>query len=225
MPPAKVNPGTDENVVQIDFRGLTPRGGGRAARGPEGDYLLQLVAAKNVQINGKPATQRQIAAQFRVIGSPDFKEAREVIGSTVYTNLQIMPDSKGLWFTRNVLEDLLEKDVTGKAVKLTLDEHINKLVGATLQDGKPFVPKNSETGEEVTNLEIKYSFPASRFVGYNPSAGGGAAPSQDEDDEEEEAPAPKAKSNGKAPAKAAAEAVAESSEDEEEIEIEELENI
>jgi hypothetical protein len=223
-----IHPGTDENVVNLDFRNLTPRSGGRGAHVPAGDYLLEIVSAKNVNVKGK--TDRQISVQQRIVGTPNYAKAREGIGQTVYTNLQVMPDSKGLWFTRNYLEDLLGKEITGKAATLTLSEHIGKRIGATLQDGKPFVPKNSESGDEETRSEVAGTFPASRFVGYNPATGEAGGDDEDAEDEEEAppAPAPKARANGRAPAQAAeaaVEAVTASSDDEDDLDIEELENI
>jgi hypothetical protein len=215
----KKGPGTDENVVNLDFTKLDPRGGGKAAQVPAGDYLLQLTAAKNVPINNQ-AGRRQIAAQLRIVGTPNFAAAKAGMGETVYQNLQIMPDSGGLWFTRNFVDDLTGKETTGKAFALRLDDKIGMLIGGTLADGKPYTDKNYE---EQVRSEIKGTFPASRFIGYNPAEGGAA----EDDSEEEEAPAPKAASNGRA-AKKAVEAAAEevaSSDDEDEIEVEELENI
>jgi hypothetical protein len=210
---AVIKPGTDEAVINLDFRNVGPRGGGKAAHVPEGDYLLELTAAKNAPVAN--STNRQVALQFRIIGTPPHAEAKAGMGDTVYQNAQL--GEKSLWFLRNMLEDLLGKEVTGKAITLTFAEHIGKRVGATLADGKPYTNKD---GDETVRSEVKYTFPAARFVGYNPALGGSS-----EQPDEEDAPAPKAAQNGRASAQEAAAAVTESSADDDEIQIEELENI
>lgn len=196
---AAVGPGTDENAVNLDFTKLGPRGGGRAAHVPGGDYLLELTGAKNVPIQNQ-AGRRQIAAQLRIVATGvDDPEALAGLGDTVYQNLQVMPDSKGLWFTRNFIEDLTGKEVTGKAFQLTLEDKIGMRIGATLGDGKEFLNKENEL---TTRSEVKYTFPADRFVAVGGKKGSA-----------------KATANGAASAEDAADAVAETSDEDEEEDI------
>ena len=161
------SPGTDENSILLDFSKVGPRGGGRAAHVPEGDYLLEVAQLKNVEIaSGDNKGGRMIGAQLRIVGTPNSPEARKGMGDTVYQNMQI--GEKSLWFVRNLIEDLTGKEVTGQALRLPLDKMTGKQVGATLVDGRPYERVDKDTGEVVTTIrsEIKYTFPAERFVGY-----------------------------------------------------------
>lgn len=214
---AMLKPGTDENEIQLDFRNVKPRGGGRAAQIPPGDVLLEVISAKNVAVKNKPS-ERQIAWQFRVVAVANQDEdSINGIGDTVYTNTGLGENS--IWFLRNLLDDLLGVETTGKAPKVRLDDKVGKQVGATLNWGKPY-------GEDNTiRSEIKATFPAARFI----AAHGGATQAQEDDEPVEvEAPkpaaAPKARSNGVATPAAAAEAVSTADEDEdlEELQIQSL---
>lgn len=220
-------PGTDENVINLNFGGVAPRReGGKAAHVPPGDYLLEVVSAKNVPIkSGRNQGKRQIAWQYKIVDTAvDSAAARAGIGDSIYVNTQVEwadPAKQG-WFLRNMLNDLLNTDVTGATnVKLQLDDKAGKRLGATLADGDEYQAKNADgelmfddDGNAVMRIrsEIKYTFPASKFV---PASG---------EDVEEAAPAPKAAKNGASSAQEAAVAVTEADEDEdvEELDVQSL---
>lgn len=209
--PTAAKPNTDENVIIIDARNLSPRGGGRGAKAPIGDYLLEVVSMKNVAIaNGKNKGQRQVAIVTRIVGTPDEPEARACTGDSVYANAGIGENS--VWFLRNIIDDMLGADITGTSTSLRLDDKVGKRFGATLVPGDEFVNKQDEMD---WRSEIKNTFPASKFVG---ASSGGNAPAAAEE-EADEAPAPKpAKAAPKAAAAAAAEAVNEPGGEDEDIE-------
>lgn len=204
-----IKPGTDENVVKLDFRNVGERKeGGKAAHVPPGDYLLEVASVKNVPVaNGANKGKRQLAWIFRIVGvsaANDTEEARSGIGDTVYLNTMVEwtdPKKQG-WFLRNLIEDLLEAQVTGAALNLKLDDKAGKRLGVTLVDGEPW------GDDQTVRSEIKYTFPASRFI-----PAGGAAPAA------AAAPSAKAESNGVSTAEEATEAVEAATEDED---IEEL---
>lgn len=173
-----IKPGTDENVISIDARGVGERKeGGKVASGLVGDFLLKIRSAKNVAVrSGKNAGKRQIAWLFEIVGTPDDAESKAGLGCVIYLNTMVEwadPEKQG-WFLTNLLEDLLGATIRGTATKLTLDDKAGKLLGATLADGDPYDYENKDTGEveQRTRSEIKYTFPASRFVGFVPGGAG-----------------------------------------------------
>lgn len=223
-------PKIDPNVAHLDFRGLRPRSGGKRASVPDGDYLLEVTDAKVVAIkSGANRGKPQIAWKFKIAAVSKqlahLAEARKGIGDSLYLNTGIFKESKGLFFVRNLVDDLMYdalqgKSTTGSELDLRLDDKIGRTVGATLVLGAEEEWIDDDGNEHTSqNSEIKFTFPASKFQGAAPAA----SDDEDEGDEEEEAPAPKpapkARSNGKAEAEAAAEAVSTADEDED---IEEL---
>lgn len=207
------NPKIDPNVIEFDMRGVEPRReGGKAAHVPPGDYLLEVVKAEAVAIkSGADAGKPQIAWQMQIkavgVENAHDPEALAGIGDVIYLNTKVKyanPKTQG-WFLRNLLMDLLGADTTGNTGTLRLDDKAGKRVAATLVDGKPYT-KIDDDGNEVTTIrsEIKYTYPADKFVG-----AGGA---------QEGAPAPTAKANGVATPEQAKAAIEEPDADEEEME-------
>lgn len=228
MPTATRTSKLDPNVVNLDFTDLRPRSGGPRAHVPEGDYLLEVTGAEHKPVaNGQNKGKPQIAWRFKIVAvDPSLahvKEAREGIGASVYLNTRVDKESKGLFFLRNLVDDLMADKLkgastTGAKLEFRLDDKVGLRVGATLVDGNPYNFTDDDGVEQSrVSSEIKFTYPASKF------RGAAAAPAAQDDAEEAEeapaaAPAPKAKQNGAAAAQAAAEAVTDDDGDDEDVE-------
>jgi hypothetical protein len=147
-------------TLSVDFSGVEDRqSGGSAAHVPEGDYLLKLESAsvkKNSKNDGK-----HVLWIFKIV---------EGAGrGTVYHRTTLKEEQ--LWSLRNLLSDLLQKDIPKKALNIDFAKYKGKTVGATLEDDDPY--------EGKIKSKIAYTFPASEWEEKQEST-------DDSDDEEDE---------------------------------------
>ena len=122
-------------AVTVDFGHEEAKGGGRRnPRLPEGDYLAEILNAKQKEAE---SGNQMIVWQFKILG-PKKK------GQTITTNTVLIP--KSFWVIRNLLE-AIGVEVPEKAVKVAYSKYIGEKIGITLADGKEF--KNRVSSEIV----------------------------------------------------------------------------
>lgn len=151
--------------LSVDLSGVPERReGGRAARVPEGDYILKLKDAyfTKVKAGSKNAGQPQAVWVFEIAQPSKYKSA-----GSIFYRTGMWPDA--LFSFRNILQDLLNgKEIPKKVHTIDLTKYIGKEVGATLADGDEY---NGKIRSEIVN-----TFPASKYSE--------AEASDDEDDED-----------------------------------------
>jgi len=123
---------------KIDFGGVDPeikRGAGKAARVPEGDYLLKIVEGDFRKSESKGS--RYISWRFQIVSPAEFK------GKTVYDITSLKPES--LWSLRNLIHAATGKNVAGKSVNFDPSMIEGKIVAATLYDDEQTQGKGKGT--------------------------------------------------------------------------------
>lgn len=153
-------------ALSVDLSKVEDRreGGGSAAHVVEGDYLLELKQAsvrKNANDDG-----RHVLWVWKIIDGP------EKSTGSVYDRTSLKEDA--LWKLRNVLQDLLGKQIPKKALNIDLAKYAGKRIGATLEDDEPYKGK--------IKSRIAYTFPASEFESKK-----AAADDSDEEEDEDQA--------------------------------------
>lgn len=159
--------------LSVDLSNVPDRreGGGRAAKVPEGDYLLKVKDAFFAPVkNGKNAGQQQANWILEIVKPVKHKSA-----GTIWHRTGIWGEA--VWAFRNFVQDLRGgQDLPKKAVNVDLSKYIGTEIGATLVDGQPYGPNNT------VKSEISQTFPASKFSEGEESTEDEA----DETDDEEE---------------------------------------
>ena len=152
-------------TLSVNFTGVEDRRGGSAAHVAEGDYLLKLDSAevkKNQNNDGK-----HVLWVFSIVDGPQKSSGK------IYHRTTLKPES--LWALRNILSDLLQKDIPKKALNIDFSKYTGKQIGATIEDDEPY--------ENKVKSKIAFTFPASDFEKL--SDGEEVEDSDDDEDEEE----------------------------------------
>lgn len=128
MPDTK---GTTPASITVDFTNVGDRkSGGKAFRGPEGDYLLSVNGAK-LQPN-KDGDGQHVAWSLAIVKPERYKNSGLIFERTSLKD-------GALWKLRNMLEDMGLK-VSPTKLKIPLADIVAKKLqfGATLADGEPY---------------------------------------------------------------------------------------
>jgi hypothetical protein len=160
--------------LSVDFSGVEDRARGpKSADVPDGDYLLELVSA-DVRTN-KDKKGEHVLWLWKIIKG-------QQTGGHIYYRTTLKAES--LWSLRNLLNDLLGKDIPKKALNLDLTKYVGKHIGASLVHG---------SGDYSDRSEIDYHYPESEYndlggeeeeAASDTDLDDGAASSLDDDDEE-----------------------------------------
>lgn len=132
----------------------------RAARVPEGDYIVKVVKGDFRENEDTGSTGFNWRCQ---IVSPEKYKGKTVYG---YTSLK----TEALWNLRNLINAAMGKNVAGKSVNFDPDSIVGKVVGAAIEDNEN--PNTGKIGSRINTF-----FPKSEAQ----------LPSEaDEDDDEDE---------------------------------------
>lgn len=149
-------------ALTVDFSGVEDRrAGGTAAHVQEGDYLLKLQEASVIQ--NKSGDGQHVLWIWGITKGP------EASARPIYHRTSLKPEN--LWALRNILTDLLGKDIPKKSLNIDFAKYQGRSIGATLEDGEPYDGK--------VRSQIAQTFPADEYE----DKGAGEA---DEDEEEDE---------------------------------------
>lgn len=152
--------------VKIDFSGVDKeikKGSGKAARVPEGDYLVKIVGCELK--TAKDSKSKYFSWKFQIVSPTAFK------GKTLYGSTSLKPDA--LWSLRNLIHAATGKNVAGKS-GVTFDPEVifGKIVGAAVED-------NEYTKDGTTKItsQVSTCFPKDEIE---------AADDDDEDEDDDE---------------------------------------
>lgn len=124
---AKEKKKANKNAIQISFKGVDSeirKHGDRAARVPEGDYLVKVV---DFEVRStKDESGKYISWKVQIQSPTKYK------GKTVYGMTSLKTDS--LWNLRNLINAATGRNVAGKAVNFDPNSIIGKIVGAAIED-------------------------------------------------------------------------------------------
>lgn len=162
---------TTPREITADFSNVGERReGGRAARVPEGDYLLEV---RGCQRKWKKGESQDESPGYLTWMLAIVKPSAHKNAGFVYHNTTLKEE--GLWNLRNFLEDLGLKVPTSR-LKIPIEKIVAKKMqlGATLVDGEPYNDK--------IKSEIAATFPKEKFE----EQSGDTDEDEDEDTEDED---------------------------------------
>lgn len=112
--------------VRIDFSGVAKeiRSGGRAARVPEGDYLVKPINAE-LRRSDKSGS-KYFSWRFQIVAPAKYK------GKTLYDRTSLNPQA--LWNLRNLIHAAVGKNVGGKILNFDPEVVYNKVLMVTVED-------------------------------------------------------------------------------------------
>jgi hypothetical protein len=146
--------------IRIDFTGVSEeiRSGGRAARVPEGDYLVKPMNAE-VRRSDKSGS-KYISWRFQIVDPKKYK------GKTLYDRTSMRTEA--LWNLRNLIHAAIGKNVAGSIVNFDPEKIYGKTLMVTVEDD-----------EYEGNIR-------SQIVDYQQKKKYGAQANDEEEDDEEE---------------------------------------
>jgi|SRR5215471_1467884 len=211
-------------TIRIDFRGVDPEirsRSGRAARVPEGDYLLKILHGDKRQ--NKNGDGSHISWSFSVI-SP-----KEYSGKTLYMVTSLKPDA--LWNLRNLIHAAIGKNVAGSIANFNPGTIEGKTIAATTEDNEY---TNPETGRTRISSQVLDVRPKSQLKtddededeeDYEDDDEDEVEEEDEDEEDEDEEPPPRARSKAKTKTKSKRRVVEEDDDEDEDLEDVEIEDI
>lgn len=153
-------------AVKIDFTGVDKeiKKSAKAARVPEGDYLVKIVKAELGK--SEKSGKKNFSWRFTIVKPEKYK------GKTLYDRTFLNPES--LWNLRNLIHAALGKNVAGKALNFDPSKLYGKLVCVTVEDNE----YDNKIRSQIADYQPKTEYKASKEVE--------ADDDEDEDDDEVE---------------------------------------
>jgi TATA-binding protein-associated factor Taf7 len=156
--------------LKVDFSGVDKeikKGSGRAAKVPEGDYLVKIVGHEVRTTKDKKS--KYISWKNQIVEPKKFK------GKTLYGTTSLKPEA--LWSLRNLIHAALGKNVAGKAVEFDPEKIYGKVVGASVEDNE-----YTKDGTTKVTSQVSTWFPKEEYEEGTEEE----EEEEDDDDEEEE---------------------------------------
>jgi len=150
--------------IRIDFSGVEKeiRSGSRAARVPEGDYLVKPMSAevrKSENTGGRYFNWR-----FQIVQPTKYK------GKTLYDRTSLKPGA--LWNLRNLIFAATGKNIAGKVLNFDPEQVYGKVLMVTVEDDE----YNNQVRSQIVDYQQKKHYTATED----------SAEEEDEESEEEE---------------------------------------
>jgi hypothetical protein len=155
--------------IRVDFGDVEKdikKGSGKAAKVPEGEYLVKIVGHE-VRTT-KDNRSKYISWKNQIV------EPKEYKGKIVYGTTSLKPEA--LWSLRNLIHAALGKNVAGKAVDFDPEKVYGIVIGASIEDNE-----YTKDGSTKVTSQVSTWFPKDDYEG-----GDEEEEDEDEDDDEDE---------------------------------------
>jgi hypothetical protein len=157
--------------IRIDFTGVEKeiRSGSRAARVPEGDYLVKPMSAE--MRKSENTGGRYLNWRFQIVQPTKYK------GKTLYDRTSLKPGA--LWNLRNLIFSATGKNIAGKVLNFDPEQVYGKVLMVTVEDDE----YNNQVRSQIVDYQQRKHYTAQEDAAEEDAA---EEEDEDEDSEEEE---------------------------------------